>query len=155
LSAVNNKRWGYRINDDEGCFASALKSVRQFGGVHPAESRAFKVYGIPEPIAGTWQRTIDGDWVTEVWQSSYGHRARKRTWLLYHGKALPPILKWRRIAGEFQIGLFDQKLPQLPKGELSSTPLPFRDLLLSIATATGCGSLGDTSNTDAAQGKLP
>ena len=56
LSAVNNKRWGYTINEDGGCFAAALAAVRKFGGVleHPAESRAFKFHGIPEPVAGNW-----------------------------------------------------------------------------------------------------
>lgn len=135
LSAVNNKRWGYTINEDGGCFQAALGAVRRFGGVleHPAESRAFKFHGIPEPVAGEWQRTIDGDWVTEVWQSSYGHRARKRTWLLYHGAALPPSLQWERKPGQFQIGYFDQRRPQLPKAERSATPERFRDELLAIA----------------------
>jgi hypothetical protein len=138
LSAVNHKRWGYVINDDGGCFASALEAVRKFGGVleHPAESRAFKFHGIPEPVSDSWQFTIDGDWVTEVWQSSYGHGARKRTWLLYRGKAMPPVLEWRRIAGKFQIGFFDRKLPQLPKAERAATPKAFRDLLISIARST-------------------
>ncbi len=60
LSAVNAKRWGYRINDDEGCFAAALEAVRKFGGVleHPAESRAFKFHRIPEPQPGGWQRGL-------------------------------------------------------------------------------------------------
>lgn len=135
LSAVNHKRWGFKINEDEGCFAFALAAVRRFGGVleHPAETRAFKFHGIPEPVAGNWQRTIDGDWVTEVWQSSYGHRARKRTWLLYHGDTPPPPLRWKKKPGTFQIGLFDQKKPQLPKTERSATPPEFRDLLINIA----------------------
>lgn len=60
LSAVNNKRWGYAINEDGGCFAAALAAIRRWGGVleHPAESRAFKFHNIPEPVAGNWQRTI-------------------------------------------------------------------------------------------------
>ena len=138
LSAVNHKRWGYVIDQDGGCFAAALAAVRRWGGVleHPAESRAFKFHRIPEPVMGDWQRTLDGDWVTEVWQSFYGHRARKRTWLLYHGKSLPPLLKWRRVAGQFQIGNFDKKLPVLPKSEHSATPIQFRDLLISIAVNT-------------------
>ena len=109
--------------------------MRCWGGVleHPAESRAFKFHNIPEPVSDTWQRTIDGDWVTEIWQSAYGHRAKKRTWLLYHGEVAPAILSWRRVAGEFQIGLFDQVKPQLPRAERAATPLPFRDLLISIA----------------------
>ena len=135
LSAVNHKRWGYAIDQDEGCFAAALAAVRKWGGVleHPAESRAFKFHRIPEPIADNWQQTIDGDWVTEIWQSSYGHRARKRTWLLYHGASAPQTLAWRRLPGEFQIGFFDQKRPQLPKAERAATPIAFRDLLISIA----------------------
>lgn len=142
LSAVNNKRWGYVINEDGGCFSGALDAVRRFGGVleHPAESRAFKFHNIPEPPFGNWQLTIDGDWITEVWQSAYGHRARKRTWLLYRGATLPPNLNWRRIAGEFQIGFFDQKRPQLPKAERAATPAAFRDLLISIAVASTVAS---------------
>lgn len=134
LSAVNHKRWGFPINEDGGCFASALKSVRTFGGVleHPAETRAFKFHGIPEPVSGSWQRTIDGDWVTEIWQSAYGHRARKRTWLLYSGEP-PQPLTWARKPGQFQIGFFDRKRPQLPTRERAATPIPFRDLLVSIA----------------------
>lgn len=139
LSAVNHKRWGWIINEDGGCFASALRSVRQWGGVleHPAETRAFKLHGLPEPSRGGWQKTIEGDWVCEVDQATYGHRARKRTWLLYHGEALPPQLNWSATKGSHQIGLFDQKLPQLPKDERAATPTEFRDLLLSIARTAG------------------
>jgi hypothetical protein len=135
LSAVNHKRWGYRINEDGGCFLAALSAVRSFGGVleHPAQSRAFEFYGLPTPRPRSWQRTIDGDWVTEVCQSTYGHRAMKETWLVYHGNALPPRLDWRRVRGTHQIGLFDATLPQLPKAERAATPPAFRDLLLSIA----------------------
>ncbi len=141
LSAVNHKRWGYVINEDEGCFAAALSAVRQYGGVleHPAESRAFQFHNIPEPVADDWQRTIEGDWVTEVWQSYYGHRARKRTWLLYSGQAIPPALKWRRIDGTHQIGFFDQKRPQLPKAERAATPLAFRDMLIELALTSAYG----------------
>lgn len=150
LSAVNHKRWGFSINDDEGCFAAAYSAVRKWGGVleHPAESRAFKFHRIPEPVSGNWQRTIDGDWTTEVWQSSYGHRARKRTWLLYHGESPPPSLRWQRKPGEFQIGFFDRKRPQLPKKERSATPNEFRDLLIAIAsTATPKTSRQDRGET--------
>lgn len=137
LSAVNHKRWGYRINEDGGCFAAALAAVRRWGGVleHPAESRAFKLHGVPEPVGRGWQRTIDGDWVTEVNQSAYGHKSAKRTWLLYSGDRAPPELDWRPVKGTHQIGYFDQKLPQLPKAERSATPPAFRDLLISIASA--------------------
>jgi len=135
LSAVNNKRWGYVINEDGGCFAAALDAVRRWGGVleHPAESRAFKHHNIPEPTMTGWQRTLDGDWVTEVNQAAYGHRARKKTWLLYNGDRPPHPLDWSDARGTHQIGLFDQKKPQLPDAELSATPAAFRDVLLVLA----------------------
>lgn len=140
LSAVNNKRWGYTINEDGGCFASALAAVRRWGGVleHPAESRAFRFHRIPEPSRGRWQMTIDGDWVTEVNQSVYGHRARKRTWLLYCGANPPPSLDWRDVTGTHRVGFgfpadTDKPLPRIDQSEALSTPTQFRDLLLSIA----------------------
>lgn len=135
LSAVNHKRWGFRINEDEGCFASALAAVRKWGGVleHPAQSRAFRFHGIPQPNIRGWQRTLEGDWITEVDQAAYGHRARKSTWLLYHGKHLPPVLDWRNTRGTHQVGNFDQKLPVMAKREALATPPAFRDLLIGIA----------------------
>lgn len=135
LSAVNHKRWGYRINEDDGCFLAVLGAVRSFGGVleHPAESRAFRFHHIPEPIAGEWQQTLDGDWVMEIWQSAFGHRARKRTWLLYHGMNPPSAIEWQRVSGSHQIGWFDRKLPQLPEKEAAATPIAFRDFLIDLA----------------------
>jgi hypothetical protein len=129
LAKVNAKRWGSPVDSDGGCFAAALATVRRFGGVleHPATSRAFATFGIPKPNIGGWQRTSDGDWITEVWQSAYGHGARKATWLLCHG-LLPPNLDWRRVDGEFQIGFFDRIKPQLPLKERAKTPPAFRDL---------------------------
>ena len=134
LSAVNHARWGFKINDDDGCFASALASVRKWGGVleHPAFTRALKFHGLPAPRPGGWQRTLCGDWVTEVNQATYGHRATKRTWLLCHGLT-PPVLDWRDVRGTHQIGKFDITKPQLPAKERAATPVPFRDLLFSIA----------------------
>lgn len=138
LSAVNHKRWGWRINDDDGCFASALAAVRRWGGVleHPAETRAFRWHRIPKPDRGSWQRTIDGDWITEVDQANYGHRARKRTWLLYRGEILPPALDWRQGDGDWKIGRFDGAERRiLSKVEASATPPDFRALLLGMAGA--------------------
>jgi hypothetical protein len=135
LSAVNNKRWGFRINEDGGCFAAALEAVRAFGGVmeHPAETRAFKYHGLGRPERWSWQRTVDGDWITEVNQAAYGHRAAKRTWLLYCGQNVPPRLRWDDVRGSCQIGGFDAIKPKLPPGETSATPPAFRDVLLGIA----------------------
>lgn len=94
---VNFARWGgehNRLGNDGGCFAAALDAVRLYGGVleHPAFSDAWKVYGLPRPVVGKWE-FLSGHWVTEVWQSAYGHKARKRTWLLYCGKSEPSQMK--------------------------------------------------------------
>jgi hypothetical protein len=134
LSAVNAKRWGFKINEDGGCFAAALDAVRRWGGIleHPAETRAFKFHRIPEPSRGGWQRTLDGLWTTEVDQAAYGHRSRKRTWLIYSGPD-PNPLNWSTTRGSHQIGNFDRTLPALPKAESAATPIPFRDLLIGIA----------------------
>lgn len=135
LSAVNHKRWGFVINQDDGCFASALDAVRKWGGVleHPAQTRAFRFHGIPKPTSRGWQRTFEGDWITEVDQAAYGHRAKKTTWLLYHGERAPFELNWQDARGTHQIGSFDKKLPVMAKNEALATPLAFRELLLSLA----------------------
>lgn len=134
MSRVNAKRWGYRLGEDDGCFAAALAAVRAWGGVleHPAQSLAFPRHGIPKPPKDGWALTTDGDWITEVRQAVYGHRATKRTWLLYVGHC-PPLLEWKRARGTHQIGGFDVTLPQLPKSERAATPPAFRDVLLQIA----------------------
>jgi len=88
LAFVNYKRWGgvhNRPGNDGGCFAAALEAVNKYGGVleHPAQTKAFPEHGIPSPKIMGWQKTIDGAWVCEVWQSAYGHKANKATWLYY------------------------------------------------------------------------
>lgn len=152
LSAVNHKRWGFAINEDGGCFASALAAVRKWGGVleHPAETRAFRFHGIPEPARGGWQRTIDGDWVAEVNQSVYGHRARKRTWLLYCGKEIPPSLDWRDVTGTHRVGFgfpadTDNPLPRIKQDEAKATPAPFRDLLIEMARSARRSAIGEAA----------
>jgi hypothetical protein len=145
FAALNFKRYGGEHNrpgNDGGCFASALRSVRRWGGVleHPAFSNAWKAHGLkrPEPIGHSdwpqqsgWQEAGDA-WVCEVWQSAYGHRARKRTWLYYFGER-PPELRWDRSAGVAQVGWFDRIKPTLSKREAMNTPPAFRDMLLDLA----------------------
>jgi hypothetical protein len=139
LARLNEHRYGHRVGDDGGCFASALNNVRRVGGVleHPAETIAWRSFGLMRPMLGLWSRDlVDGAWVTEVHQSAYGHRARKRTWLLYVGDVAPPALDWSSPAPTAKVSFFDDTgcaLPGLSKKEAKATPLPFRDLLLSIA----------------------
>lgn len=140
LAAVNWKRYQrelpawYPGGSDGGCFAAALVAVRRWGGVleHPAGSKAFPAHDIPAPRVLGWSKVGTNEWVCEVWQSAYGHRARKRTWLLAVTDAPPPML-WRAKPGEAQVGWFDRIKPTLGKKEASATPLAFRDALIDIA----------------------
>ena len=131
--------------DDGGCFASALASLRRWGGVleHPAHSKAWAAHGIPAPSAkGGWLRVGFAEWTCCIEQGNYGHKARKATWLLYVGPK-PPELIW---------GSSGQRLPaptasrtnyekarrcgviaNMCSKHRQRTPPEFRDLLLSIA----------------------
>jgi hypothetical protein len=140
---LKNKTTG----DDNGCFASALASLRAFGGVleHPAHSKAWAAFGIPKPPKAGWLRVGYAEWTCEVEQGHYGHKARKKTWLLVVGPK-PPELIW---------GPSEQRLPEKRMAERGyesarrcgiianmcskhrqRTPIEFRDLLLSIAEAS-------------------
>lgn len=144
MAAVNFARWGGEHNrpgNDGGCFASALESVNRCGGVleHPANSRAWKKHGLEKPSGIGWRQSGYG-WVCEVWQSAYGHRARKATWLYFRQNkhSRPPELNWQRPIGTHQIGFHDQRgkarnKPTLGKREANATPIPFRDALISLA----------------------
>ena len=142
LAFVNYKRWGGEHNkpfNDGGCFKSALDNVNRCGGVleHPAKTRAFEYYGLKKPNKTGWAKSGDG-WVCEVWQSAYGHRANKATWLYYKGKKPPFDLNWEKLKGTHQIGFQDQRgksrnKPTLSKKEANATPIKFRDELLRLA----------------------
>jgi hypothetical protein len=145
LASVNEKRWGKRIGDDNGCFRLALEAVREWGGVleHPAYSLAWGVHDLPRPTRGSWQRSfLDDGWVTEVSQSAYGCLARKRTWLYLNGE--PVDMDWRDPEGYGVVGAgvhSGQSMgrPRVDGYEASKTPLPFRDLLLHMARTSSGG----------------
>lgn len=108
MARVNYSRWGGDHNkpgNDGGCFESALNSVNRCGGVleHPAQSYAWKEYGLDKPVKGCWSQSGKG-WVCEVWQSAYGHKAKKATWLYFVGNAEPPALRWSVIQGHIRSG---------------------------------------------------
>jgi hypothetical protein len=144
FAALNFKRYGGEHNrpgNDGGCFASALASVRRWGGVleHPAFSNAWDAFGLARPSGEGWAPSTRGDgreWACEVWQSAYGHKARKRTWLLYFGVEAPPELNWTKEPGVAQVGWFDRIKPTLSKREASATPVAFRDMLIDLARGT-------------------
>jgi hypothetical protein len=138
-----------RKGDDGGCFLSALESVRRWGGIleHPEASHAWRIFGLcAPPRHGGWVNAdFLGGWTCCVEQGHYGHRARKATWLYAVGTELPS-LKWGESEGErLDEGFHSAEerraaraAGQRPRRRLSTaenlaTPLPFRDLLLSIA----------------------
>lgn len=145
FAALNYKRYGGDHNkpgNDGGCFAHALACVREFGGVleHPGSSNAWKAYGLKRPVKGQgwgWgqQDMYKGmtEYTCELFQSAYGHKAAKRTFLLYCGKQPPFQLNWEKVAGTYQIGWFDRIKPTLGKKEASRTPVAFAKELIRLA----------------------
>lgn len=142
MAFVNFARWGGEHNkpfNDGGCFKSALDNVNRCSGVleHPAKTRAWEYFEIKKPNKIGWSKSGKG-WVCEIWQSAYGHRANKATWLYYKGEKPPYELRWEKIKGTHQIGFQDQRgksknKPTLSKKEANATPIEFRDELIRLA----------------------
>lgn len=136
--------------DDAGCFAAALASVRTWGGVleHPEASHAWHTFGLNSPPrSGRWiAADFLGGWTCCVEQGHYGHAARKATWLYAHAVELP-TLKWgasaahrRRDDGyhskeERRRAIRTGICQRLSASQRAATPLPFRDLLITIASS--------------------
>jgi hypothetical protein len=145
-----NVRVPKTLGDDDGCFLSALTAVRLHGGVleHPEASHAWKRFGLnTPPRAGGWVTAdFEGGWTCCVEQGHYGHPARKATWLYACDVELPE-LKWGPALGKQRLdegfhssaerrahrsaGIAPRK--RLSRYECLSTPIEFRDVLLSIA----------------------
>jgi len=134
-----------KLGDDDGCFTAALASVRKWGGIleHPAGSFAWSHHGINKPPKeGGWiMADFEGGWTCQVDQGSYGHAARKPTWLYACKVDLPPLRfgrsspvmpddrseRWRARAAK------DGVCVLLSRKQRAATPIEFRDLLISIA----------------------
>ncbi len=138
------------LGDDGGCFLSALAAVRLHGGVleHPEASHAWKHYGLNKPPkSGGWIKAdFEGGWTCCVEQGHYGHIARKATWLYACHVDLPQLI-WGPCTDRQRLDEgFHSKAErdaaraagQKPRKRLStkenlSTPIAFRDVLLSMA----------------------
>ena len=144
----------FKKGDDGGCFAAALASVTEFGGVieHPADSHAWEAFGIPKPPReGGWVRAGDDAWTCCVYQGKYGHFSGKATWLYVSGVRRQdlPELRWgkteqrlhpvalerygyekaRRIGMMAMVGGKDKTKIR------NATPPEFRDVLIAIASS--------------------
>ena len=158
------KRWGRywsggpsakvrrKLGDDGGCFASALSSVRRWGGVieHPEASHAWRHHGlIAPPKTGGWIAAGDWmGWTCCVEQGHYGHGARKATWLYVCGAVTLPSLVWGKAIGKARLDdghhtpqerMRGRRAPRINKRRRQvarGTPEPFRDVLIDIARST-------------------
>lgn len=144
LAGLVEARWGHKRGEDGGCFASALETVRVYGGVleHPAYSDAWKAFGLARPPRqGGWvvADAFDG-WTCHVEQGRYGHPAKKATWLYTVG-AERPELRWgfnltKNKALVSWCGnhvVSGEKRPRVGKKAASATPPEFREVLLAMA----------------------
>ncbi len=97
LAGFTEARFGYKRGEDGGCFDSALRSVRTFGGVleHPAHSAAWARFGLPKPTwTGGWTHSLtDPGASCYVEQGRYGLPVKKATWLYAYGVDLAD-LRW-------------------------------------------------------------
>lgn len=148
-----NRPHEYRLGEDAGCFAAALTSVRNYGGVleHPAYSKAWRFFGLTSPDRGAGWSEADsfGGWTCYVEQGHYGHIGRKATWLYAVGATRPKLIwgssgqrihptalerygyeKARRIGVMAMIGGKDKTKLR------NATPASFRDLLIGMARAS-------------------
>lgn len=138
------------LGDDGGCFRSALAAVRTWGGVieHPANSRAWKAFGLARPPStGGWVAAdFDGGWTCCVEQGHYGHFARKATWL-YAVRVVLPSLRWGRSVQRLPEWMLERygRAKAMRVGIMATvggggnsrvreaTPPEFRDVLLAMA----------------------
>jgi hypothetical protein len=151
LAGLVEARWGHKRGDDGGCFASALASVRRWGGVleHPAYSDAWPAHDLnPPPSGGGWVNAdFLGGWTCYVEQHRYGHPAKKATWLYAHGVPLE-CLEWGLVPDTEVTALVSwcgnrvrsgEKRPRIGGAAASRSPIAFRDVLLRIGRSVTRG----------------
>jgi hypothetical protein len=145
LAGLVEARWGHKKGDDGGCFASALASVRRWGGVleHPAYTDAWAAFDLPAPPrGGGWARDTHGGWSCHVEQGRYGHPAKKATWLYAVNVDILPALRWGFNPDQKSAALVSwcgnhtkagENRPRVGKAAASKTPEAFRDELINMA----------------------
>lgn len=141
-----NLRHLYR-GDDADCALRAVDQVRSFGGVleHPARSRLWYTGSVREAML-PWPGRADcfGGYTLEVEQVSWGHVARKRTWLYFVGVDRDLVARTVRTGGApthwVSGGRSCKSGGSVPPGikvcsaqQRRRTPLAFRDWLLDLA----------------------
>ena len=142
LAGLVEARWGYKRGEDDGCFESALESVRRYGGVleHPAYSDAWAAFGLNRPPnQGGWVAAdFEGGWTCYVEQGRYGHPARKATWLYAHSVELGN-LRWgvsknygALVSWCSNNSPSNEKRPRVGKSVAARTPQDFAKTLIRM-----------------------
>jgi hypothetical protein len=129
-------RWLFRLakprQSEKDLAPWAVDVVRRCGGVleHPAYSRLWDECSLPRPVRSGLPIAIDefGGFSIEVFQSAYGHKVPKRTWLYICGCSAGDLAGVRR-------GGFTRRypFPSLSMAQRSGTPLPFAKFLVRTA----------------------
>lgn len=127
---------------ENDCAIIAVAQVRAYGGVleHPAHSTLWKKIALPRPgeLADSF-----GGFTLQVEQCSWGHVARKKTWLYVVGAHRDFVLSGVRTGGEpthWASGSRNAPRGPVPPGikvcsaeQRRKTPVPFAEWLIEIA----------------------
>ena len=145
------------VEGRKGCAPRAVEQVRAFGGVleHPAFSHLWHHMGMPRPgeFADEW-----GGWSLAVEQVSWGHRARKPTWLYIVG-VHPKSVNTRsggtptHIVTSSRKRRDGQELKRLSGIGRRLSPPAFASWLVSVARQAACVGAAGTVPTGAALGR--
>lgn len=145
----------FEKGNDGGCFLAAIWAVRNWGGVleHPEASHAWAHFNLSRPPrSGGWVDAGDGyGYTCCVAQGHYGHMAQKLTWLYAVGIKRLPQLKWGPAPHRIRLdeGFHSKEerrrliktgvCQRLSARQRAATPIPFRDLLISMALSVRKG----------------
>jgi len=117
----------------------AVDVVRENGGVleHPAGSKLWSACALPRPGAGF---DLWGGWTFPIWQSWFGHRADKPTWLYICGcePAHVPAFPLRLGLGSHVIETRKKgpdRRPAVSKAERERTPAYLAEWLYDLAAS--------------------
>lgn len=158
----------YELGDDQGCFMASLIAAHLYGGVieHPADSHAFKTFGLPIPKRGAgWTEPDEyGGRACYVEQGHYGHAARKGTflyaigidfsqfeldWSLGEQRLHPVALARHGYAKARRIGILAMEGGKDKVKNRNATPPRFRDLLIAMARSAAIPQGIDQAPLDA------
>lgn len=147
-----SQRERFAHGNDGGLFAFTLAAVRRWGGAleHPAHSRAWRSFDLPRPAYMHWQRGVCNGWCIELDQRSFGHPARKRTWVYAFVDEPPilpilPILPSGRVVRVYRVRNADGTWSRTPASTLNHeithaaaehTPIAFAKWLVDVAASS-------------------